>query len=262
MPCLAPCICCCCVYLYRYGLDKSTFNFYKTVYDLIQSIIFLKYGIFPLLWGLGSQVMVDYLGYVRDESFWQEVVQSIVFSWIYTVVTTLIGLPFELYFTFVVEEAHGFKTKSMTYGLFFKDKLTSLALSFGLSAPVLMAFLYTIAWGGEYFYVYATILMLVLNLLGVLIYPTFIQPCFNKVEPLEGGELRSAIEDLAKSVDFPLSQLYKVDGSKRSAHSNAYFYGFCNQKRIVLFDTLIDQATKEEVVVTLIALIILITFYL
>jgi STE24 endopeptidase len=114
-----------------------------------------------------------------------------------------------------------------------------------------MLLLYTVRWGGEYFYVYATLLVLAINFLAVLIYPTFIQPCFNKVTPLPEGELRSAIEALAKRVNFPLTQLYEVDGSKRSAHSNAYFYGFCNNKRIVLFDTLIKQTNIEQVTAVL-----------
>jgi hypothetical protein len=81
----------------------------------------------------------------------------------------------------------------------------------------------------------------------ITIYPTLIQPLFNKVEPLKEGSLRSKIEALANRVEFPLKKLFVVDGSKRSSHSNAYFYGFFKNKRIVLFDTLIEHANEEEI---------------
>src|SRR4051794_24160605 len=80
----------------------------------------------------------------------------------------------------------------------------------------------------------------------ISIYPTLIQPLFNKVEPLPEGELRSRIEELASRIKFPLTKLYVIDGSRRSGHSNAYFYGFFRNKRIVLYDTLIDQTTTDE----------------
>jgi STE24 endopeptidase len=81
----------------------------------------------------------------------------------------------------------------------------------------------------------------------ILIFPSVIQPLFNKVEPLEEGDLKKDIEELAKKLTFPLSDIYVIDGSKRSSHSNAYFYGLFNKKRIVIFDTLIQQQTKDEI---------------
>ncbi|CAG8570565.1 15795_t:CDS:2 [Racocetra fulgida] len=88
---------------------------------------------------------------------------------------------------------------------------------------------------------------IIFNLVLLTIYPTLIQPLFNKVEPLEEGELRKRIEELASRIGFPLKKLYKIDGSKRSSHSNAYFYGFFKNKRIVLYDTLIEQADTAEI---------------
>jgi len=81
----------------------------------------------------------------------------------------------------------------------------------------------------------------------ITIYPTFIQPLFNKFTPLEEGELKDQITALAKRVDFPLTKLFVIDGSKRSGHSNAYFYGLFKNKRIVLFDTLLEHAEHDEV---------------
>ena len=85
------------------------------------------------------------------------------------------------------------------------------------------------------------------QLIMVSLYPTFIQPLFNKFEPLPEGELRTMIEALASRIHFPLTKLFVVDGSKRSGHSNAYFYGFFKNKRIVLFDTLLDHSDNDEI---------------
>lgn len=85
------------------------------------------------------------------------------------------------------------------------------------------------------------------QLLMVSIYPTFIQPLFNTVEPLAEGELRTMIEALANRIHFPLTKLFVIDGSKRSGHSNAYFYGFFKNKRIVLFDTLLEHSDNDEI---------------
>ena len=84
-------------------------------------------------------------------------------------------------------------------------------------------------------------------MLMVVIFPTFIQPLFNKLSPLQTGELKSRIEGLATKLKFPLKHLYEIDGSKRSSHSNAYFYGLPWSKHIVIFDTLIKQSKPDEV---------------
>ncbi|CAG8467340.1 7725_t:CDS:2 [Acaulospora colombiana] len=94
---------------------------------------------------------------------------------------------------------------------------------------------------------------MIFNFILLTIYPTLIQPLFNKVEPLPDGELREHIEKLASRINFPLKKLYKIDGSKRSGHSNAYFYGFFKNKRIVLYDTLIEQADTEEILAVVVA---------
>jgi len=117
--------------------------------------------------------------------------------------------------------------------------------------PILAAFIVIVKWGGPQFYFYLWAFMQAVQIFLIMIYPTVIQPLFNKVDELEKGDLRDAIESLASRTGFPLTALYKIDGSKRSGHSNAYFYGFFKSKRIVLFDTLIEQSTLEEVVAVL-----------
>jgi len=158
-------------------------------------------------------------------------------------------LPWELYHTFVLEERHGFNKQ--TLALFFTDKIKSLLLGIIIGVPVLSGILHIIKWGGDYFYLYTWAFLTGFTLIMLTIYPSLIAPLFNKFTPLQDGDLKAQIEKLAASISFPLTGLYVVDGSKRSGHSNAYFYGFFKSKRIVLFDTLLEQLELPEVVAVL-----------
>jgi len=168
----------------------------------------------------------------------------------------------------VVEQKHGFNKS--TLALFFQDKLLTLALTFVLSMPILSIVIWLVRLGGEYFYFYVWIFLLVVAVSLKTIYPTLIAPLFNKYTKLEDGEVKTAIEDLSKRVSFPLTQVFQVDGSRRSAHSNAYFYGFFKSKvyiyytlfckkecdgvlmqRIVLYDTLLKQVNLDELLAIL-----------
>jgi STE24 endopeptidase len=113
-----------------------------------------------------------------------------------------------------------------TLALYTQDKLMSLALSFVIGSPILACMIWVIRLGGPYFYFYVWIFFFVVSVVMMLLYPTLIAPLFNKYTKLEDGPVYQAIEELAKKVSFPLTQIYMVDGSRRSAHSNAYFYGF------------------------------------
>jgi len=116
-----------------------------------------------------------------------------------------------------------------------------------IGIPILTAVLSIVEWGGEYFWFYLWIFLALVSLVMILIYP-FIAQLFNKFTPLEEGELREKIYELANRVQFPLTKLYVVDGSKRSSHSNAYFFGLFKNKRIVLYDTLINQVDQQGIV--------------
>eukprot|EP00744_Colponema_vietnamica_P006444 GILI01009361.1.p1 GENE.GILI01009361.1~~GILI01009361.1.p1 ORF type:complete len:272 (-),score=93.51 GILI01009361.1:240-1055(-) len=125
-----------------------------------------------------------------------------------------------------------------------------MALSFllliVLGVPIMSSLIWVIRWGGPHFYFYVWIFVMCVSLFFITIYPHFIAPLFNTFTELPQGTLRFAIEELAGRLNFPLTRLYVVDGSKRSGHSNAYFYGFFKNKRIVLFDTLLDQVDEQE----------------
>merc|ERR1719218_2593 len=117
----------------------------------------------------------------------------------------ILYLPFELYSTFVIEQKHGFNKQ--TVGLFFYDKLMGFVLSIVIGGPVLSAIIWLINWGGEYFYIYIWSFLLIFGIIMMTIYPTFIQPLFNKFEPLEDGTLKTKIHELAGRVEFPLTKL-------------------------------------------------------
>lgn len=157
--------------------------------------------------------------------------------------------PVSLYSTFVVEQKFGFNKQ--TLGLYFKD-LVKESLIGAIFLPILFGIIQKIIeFTGDLFVVYILGFMVVLNVVAMFVYPAIIMPWFNKFEPLEEGELRTRIEELAASQKFPLGRLYVQDGSTRSAHSNAYFIGLPWYKQIVLYDTLIKEQTTDEVVAVL-----------
>jgi len=147
------------------------------------------------------------------------------------------SLPKTIYEKFVIDERHGFN--KMTIKLLLTDTVKSTILTILLGGPVIAALVKIMQWGGPNFYIYVFIFLVIVAFLMMWIVPNFIMPLFNKYEDIEDGSLKTKIQDLAKSQEFPLKKLYKMDGSKRSAHSNAFLFGFGSNKRIVIFDTLI-----------------------
>uniref|UniRef100_A0AC11DKM9 Zinc metallopeptidase STE24 n=1 Tax=Ovis aries TaxID=9940 RepID=A0AC11DKM9_SHEEP len=135
----------------------------------------------------------------------------------------------------------GFGPEYETLGFFMKDAIKKFVVTQCILLPVSSLLLYIIKIGGDYFFIYAWLFTLVVSLVLVTIYADYIAPLFDKFTPLPEGKLKQEIEVMAKSIDFPLTKVYVVEGSKRSSHSNAYFYGFFKNKRIVLFDTLLEE---------------------
>ena len=171
-------------------------------------------------------------------------------SWLLTTVIGIVThLPFELYSTFEIERKHGFNKQ--TIGLFVTDKIKGLGLMAVIGGPVTATLLKIIKMGGERFYLYVWGFMFVFSVIMMTIVPVFIMPLFNKYEPLPDGSLKDQIFQLAGRLEFPLTKLFVVDGSKRSSHSNAYMFGFRKNKRIVLFDTLLDQVHDDEILAIL-----------
>lgn len=162
---------------------------------------------------------------------------------------SILSLPFSIYSTFVIEERFGFnKTTPKTFVL---DMLKGLGLGIVLGGPLLAGILAFFTYFETYGWLYAWAAVTAFTLFVQFIAPTWIMPLFNDFEPLEDGELRQKIEDMAASVNFPLQGIFVMDGSKRSSKSNAFFTGFGKNKRIALYDTLIEKHTDDELVAVL-----------
>jgi STE24 endopeptidase len=161
----------------------------------------------------------------------------------------VVDLPFGLYRIFVIETHFGFN--KMTVPLFLADLAKQTVLAVLIGGPVLLAVLWLMVATGEQWWLYVWLFWLGFNLLAMLLYPTLIAPLFNKFSPLPDGALKNRIQDLLARCGFTSSGLFVMDGSKRSAHGNAYFTGFGKAKRIVFFDTLIEKLTPAQVVAVL-----------
>ena len=221
----------------EYTRVNTRFAFFTTSFDLIVILVFILFGGFnfvdQIVRGFGLSTLPSGLAFFGILFF----------------ASDLISTPFSLYQNFVIEEDFGFN--KMTLKTFILDKLKGYLLTLVLGGVFLTAILFFFEKTGEYGWLYA---WGIIGLFMILIQPLFtlvIAPIFNKFTPLEKGELRTAIENYAQKVEFPLSRIDVMDGSKRSAKSNAYFSGFGKQKRIALFDTLLEKHSNDEMVAIL-----------
>ncbi|MGE5468135.1 MAG: M48 family metallopeptidase [Ignavibacteria bacterium] len=164
---------------------------------------------------------------------------------LYAVVGFLVGLPFSLYRTFRLESRFGFN--KTTPQIFVGDIAKSAVLAVVIGGPVLFAVLWLMAAMGERWWLYVWLFWLGFNVLALLLYPTLIAPMFNKFSPLTDETLKARVEALLERCGFHASGLFVMDGSRRSAHGNAYFMGFGKARRIVFFDTLLAKLMPEEI---------------
>ena len=232
---------------------------FKKVYDgekYVRSQEYLKartrFGLFSSTFSLGLILIVihsDVFGYLdqyvrlQTENY---ILQGLLFIGIIYFFQDIISLPFSLYNTFVIEQKFGFN--KIKPGLYFFDKIKGYGIFIVLGSTVITPLLY-------FFHVYSEIGWLiawsVLTVFMIAIQPLFVHviaPMFNKFTPLEEGDLRKEIEKYTSKVDFPLVRIDIMDGSKRSAHSNAYFTGFGKSRRIAIFDTLVEKHSTKEIV--------------
>lgn len=159
--------------------------------------------------------------------------------------SSLLEAPFNLYRTFRIEARFGFN--NMTFKLYLADALKGLLVGSVLGLPLLAGVLWLMGRMGEYWWLYVWSVWVVFNLLILFIYPSFIAPLFNKFSPLQDEAMKARIEALLARCGFTSSGLFVMDGSRRSAHGNAYFTGFGKTKRIVFFDTLLARLSVSEV---------------
>jgi STE24 endopeptidase len=179
----------------------------------------------------------------------QPIITALVFFGILLLASDLLNTPFSVYDTFVIEQKFGFN--KTTPKIFVLDKLKGWLLGAIIGGGLLALIIYIYRQTGQYFWIYAWIVISAFSILMVLFYSNLIVPMFNRQTPLSEGELKSAIEDFANKVGFKLDNIYVIDGSKRSTKANAYFTGLGAKKRIVLYDTLINDLTTGELVAVL-----------
>lgn len=194
---------------------------------------------FTLMGGL--QFIDVYLGkLIEGEMIRQLMLLGVVFA-----IMGVIGLPFTIWRKFVIEQRFGFNR--VTPKLFITDSIKALFIILLLGTPLAAAILWLMGNTGNYWVLLAWVTWIVFKLLVLWLFPTFIAPMFNKFTPLDEPTMRDRIEKLAQRCDFPLKDLYVMDGSKRSAHGNAYFSGFGRNRRIVFFDTLLSRLNVDEI---------------
>ncbi|CAN1293166.1 CAAX prenyl protease 1 homolog [Linum perenne] len=229
-----------------YSLDKSYFSFVHDFVSIVLDSAILWYGILPWVWKKSENFLVS-VGLNAEN----EIIHTLAFLGSVMMWSQITDLPFSLYSTFVIEARHGFNKQ--TVWMFIRDLFKGMLLAVILGPPIVAAIILIVQKGGPYLAIYLWAFMFVLSLVMMTIYPVLIAPLFNKFTPLPEGNLREKIEKLAASLKFPLKKLFVVDGSTRSSHSNAYMYGFFKNKRIVLYDTLIQQCKDDEEIVAVIA---------
>ena len=188
---------------------------------------------------------IEKISELSHDWFSQPLVQGMATIVIALLLSSILEAPFNIYSTFAIEGRFGFN--HMTFRLYLMDALKNLLVGAILGLPLLAGVLWLMGRMGEHWWLYVWGVWVLFNLLILFIYPAFIAPLFNKFSPLADETTRARIEALLKRCGFTSSGLFVMDGSKRSAHGNAYFTGFGKTKRIVFFDTLLEHLNTEEI---------------
>lgn len=221
----------------EYTRVATRFDFISSSFNLVVLLSF---------WFAGGFNLLDTL--VRGWGF-LPLVNGLFYIAILSAAYGLLSLPFNIYSTFVIEARFGFNRT--TPRTFVMDLIKGVALGVLLGAPLLTGVLLLFQYAGGYSWLYVWAVVTLFSLVVSYVAPTWIMPLFNKFTPMPTGELRDAILDYARSVNFPLKNVFVMDGSRRSSRGNAFFTGFGRNKRIALFDTLIAQHTVGEMVAVL-----------
>jgi len=218
----------------NYLKDKTNLSFFNSTLILIIEILFILFGGF------------NYIDNIARSFGFGEIITGLIFISILMLLFNIMEIPFSVYDTFVIEEKYSFNRT--TVKTFITDILKSILLFAVIGLPLIAVILLFFIKFESLAWLYAAVCAILFELIITFIAPVLIMPLFNKYEPLEDGELKTELENYAKRENFKMKGLYKMDGSKRSTKTNAFFTGFGKFRRIVLFDTLIAKHTKEELV--------------
>jgi STE24 endopeptidase len=221
----------------EYDKVNSKFEIITGSLDLVIILLMLFLGGFAFVDNIAGSFTAD------------PIFKAIVFFGILGIASDIIHTPFGIYDTFVIEQKFGFN--KTTPKLYILDKLKGYLLSVLIGLPLMYALLWFYYKTGTHFWLYAWGITAVVTIFFTMFYSNIIVPLFNKQEPLEEGDLKTEINAFADKVGFKLTHIYKMDGSKRSTKANAYFTGLGSKKRIVLFDTLINELETKEIVAVL-----------
>lgn len=221
----------------EYTRTRTIFGIFESTFSIIVTLVF---------WFVGGFNYLDQI--VRNWDL-ANIWTGLIYIGILVLMRSILSLPFSIYSTFVIEERFGFN--KTTPATFIFDMIKGLLLAVVLGGPLLIGILAFFQYAGALAWLYCWSVASVFVLFVQFIAPTWIMPLFNKFNPLESGELKNAILSYAQSVNFSLRDVFMMDGSKRSSKSNAFFTGFGKNKRIALFDTLIQKHTVSELVAVL-----------
>ncbi len=218
----------------RYSIANHKFGWITGIFNLCLILVMLFAGGFAIVdqWALGASDNI--------------IIRALVFFGIIGLASTLLNIPFSIYSTFVIEEK--FEFNKTTPKTFIGDLIKSLLLGALLGGGIMALIIWFYSIAAEFFWLYAWGLVTAFMLLMTMFYTSVLLPLFNKQKPLEDGELKTAIQDFCQAVNFKLDNVYVMDGSKRSTKANAFFSGLGSKKRIVLYDTLINDLKTDEIV--------------
>ncbi|MCP9200926.1 M48 family metallopeptidase [Gramella sp. GC03-9] len=221
----------------RYKKERFKFGMITSTFSVLLTLGFIIFDGFAWVDEIARSI--------SDNS----IVIALIFFGIIMLGSDILMTPFSWYSTFVIEEKYGFNKTSK--GTFFLDKIKGLAMTAVIGGGILALIVWFYQFAGDDFWWYAWILITIFTVFMNMFYAKLIVPLFNKQTPLENGSLRDKIEGYANSVGFKLDNIFVIDGSKRSTKANAYFSGFGSEKRITLYDTLINDLEEEEIVAVL-----------
>lgn len=221
----------------EYHRHRTNFSFVTSGFSFLLSVGMLYFGGF----GLIDSFLRAYLQH--------EILLALAFFGLVAIASDILTLPFQWYSTFVIEEKFGFN--KTTVKTFVTDKLKGYLIGAIIGGALLSLLIYLVQAIGPDFWILFSLLAAVFILLVNMFYTTVFLPLFNKLTPLQDGELKTAIEAFSRKIDFPLDNIFVIDGSKRSNKANAFFSGIGRKKKIVLYDTLIANHSTEELVAVL-----------
>ncbi len=236
----------------EYSREKNLLGMRLSTFQLIAFLCFFLLGGFNWLdLQVRSWAELSFFSFLPAFMFEKEILHGLLYIGALIIASGILGLPASLYSTFEIEEKYGFN--KTTLKTFFRDRIVGVILGIILGAPLLSLIIWLFGFAAEnsLTWLYAWGAVFTIQMILMYVAPVWIMPLFNKFEPLEDGELKDAINDFAAKEDFALQGVFKMDGSKRSSKANAFFTGFGKNRRIVLFDTLIESMSTEELVAVL-----------